>query len=45
MLDLEPNFTWQQYEHFHVHWETLIRYLALFTIEMLFSFTPQIGYV
>jgi hypothetical protein len=27
MLDLEPNFTWQQYEHFHAHWETLIRYL------------------
>jgi hypothetical protein len=27
MLDLEPNFTWQQYEHFHAHWETLIRHL------------------
>ncbi len=26
MLDLEPNFTWQQYEKFHAHWENLIRY-------------------
>jgi len=25
MLDLEPNFTPKQYEHFHAHWETLIR--------------------
>ncbi len=26
MLDLEPNFNWQQYEEFHAHWENLIRY-------------------
>eukprot|EP00026_Physarum_polycephalum_P000476 Phypoly_transcript_00477.p1 GENE.Phypoly_transcript_00477~~Phypoly_transcript_00477.p1 ORF type:complete len:481 (+),score=53.06 Phypoly_transcript_00477:1147-2589(+) len=25
MLDLEPNFDWQQYEKFHAHWENLVR--------------------
>jgi len=27
MLDLEPNFTWQQYEQFHAHFEILKRTL------------------
>jgi len=27
MLQLEPKFTWQQYEQFHVHWEVLYRIL------------------
>jgi hypothetical protein len=27
MLELEPNFGWQQYEKFHAHWEVLYRNL------------------
>jgi hypothetical protein len=40
MLDLEPNFNWQQYEKFHAHWENLVRLVhgdRLHTITSLYG--------